>query len=125
MSLFDGRCRALSTMANHATHLFGGMRNHRMPAVRLATDVDQTGFLLSNVTRSAAINHAEVGKPYLLNAALEVALQSHGFSAAAYQTHIAFLIMAPLAETIFCGRNRQRDQEQHADHPERTNGITE
>src|SRR5205085_5956718 len=112
-------------MANHAPHLFGSVRNHGMAPERLATDIDQTGFLLADVTRSAAINHAQLRKPYLLNAALEVALQSHGFSAAANQSDIAFLIMAPLAEIVLSGRNRQRDQKQNADHTESSNGITE
>src|SRR5579864_29246 len=110
--LFYGRCRALATMANDTTHLFGAMRNHRMPAEWLSTDVDQTGFFLADVTRSAPINHAQLRKPYLLDAALEVALQSHGFSTAANQSHIAFLIMTPLAEAVLSGRNRQRDQKQ-------------
>src|SRR5712692_9444602 len=119
-------CRgALSAVAHHAAKLINGVRDHGMTAEGLGADVHETRFLQSNMARRAAIHHSELRKPDLLNAVLEMALQSDGLAAAANQGQVLFLIMTPLAEMVLGGSNGQRNQQQQADHAKGVNGITE
>ena len=52
------------------------VRNRRMRAVRLDRNVRQSGFLERTVASRAAIDHAHLGQPDLLNAGLKVAAQA-------------------------------------------------
>src|SRR5579863_2618748 len=105
VGFLDGGGSALSAVTHHAAELIERMRNDGMPAKRLGRNIRQAGFLQSYVAGSATIDDSEAGKPYLVNPALEMALQRHRVSATSNQREILLLIVAPLAEVIF----RRRD----------------
>ena len=83
------------------------------------------GFFQSDVATGAAVDDAEFGQPDLLDAALEVALQRVGIAAVADHPKIAVLVVPPLAEEILRGSDRQRGQENQADHAERAHAVPE
>ena len=66
---------------------------------------------------------AEVGQPDLLNASLKMALQRDRIAAVANHLQIAVLIVTPLAEVVFRGSDRKRNQKHQAHHAEGTNAI--
>lgn len=125
MCFFDAGCRTLSAVAKYATHLFGGVGNHRMAAKWLRAYIHEASFLLADMAGCTTIDNSQFRQPCLLNSALEVALESDGFSAPANQPQIILLIMAPLAEIILGWRDGERNQENDAYYTESANGISE
>src|ERR1022692_1643150 len=120
-----GRGGALAAMAEGASELVELMWNHGMRSERLLVYVGEAGFFQSHVATGAAVNHAEVGEPDLLNPSLEMALQRDRIAAVGNHLPIAMLIMTPLAEVVFRGGDRERKQKYQADHAERANTIPE
>ncbi len=96
-----------------------------MRAERLGGDIGKAGFFQSDVAAGAAVDHAEFGQPDLLDAALKVPLQRVGVAAVADHPEIAVLVVPPLAEEILRRSDRQRSQEDQADHAERAHAIAE
>ena len=81
---FDGGRRALPTVTHHAAVLVERVRNHRMLAKRLRTDIGQTRFFQSGVASGAAIDDSDLRQPDLLDpiVIVKVALQCDRVSAA-------------------------------------------
>src|SRR5208282_2980066 len=82
VSFFDRSRRSLSAMANHAAELVQAVRNHGVSAKGLGCDIRQAGFLQPDMAGRAAVYDAKLGKPDLLKAALEMALQGDRLPAA-------------------------------------------
>src|SRR5208337_134012 len=81
VSFFDSGRRALPAMANHAAELLRPVRDRGMPAKRLGGDIRQARFFQTNVAGRATVYDSKLGKPYLLNAALKMTLQSDRLAA--------------------------------------------
>jgi hypothetical protein len=96
-----------------------------MAAEWLRAHIREARLFQSNVATGAAIDGADFGKPYLMNAAFKVALQSDRISAAANQLQVLMLVMTPLTEMILGWSDGQGDQQQYADHAKGANGISE
>jgi hypothetical protein len=125
MGFLNGCGGALSAMAHYAAEFIQLVGDHRMSAERLHTHVSQAGFLQSDVTGRAAVYHAEIWKPDLLNSALQMALQGNRVAAAPDQTQVLILIMAPLAKMVLSRSNSQRNQQEQADHTKGADGVAE
>src|ERR1039458_10023910 len=100
MCLGYGSCGALTTMTNSASELVNLVRNHGMRPERLRAHVGEAHLFHANVATGAAVDHAEVGQPDLLNPALKMALQRDRITSVADHLQIAVLIMTPLAEVV-------------------------
>jgi hypothetical protein len=87
-----------------------------MTAKRLGAYVGQAGLFQAGVARGTAIDHTQLRKPYLLDAALKVPLQGDGIAPAADQREILVLVMPPFAEIILGRSNGQGGKENDADH---------
>ena|SRR5208282_22294 len=72
VGFLDGGCRALPTVTHHATELVKRVRDDRMQAERLCTDIGKTGFFQSDVAGGAAIDYSELRKPDLLDSVVLV-----------------------------------------------------
>ena len=123
--LRDRGCGALSAVADGAAELVELVRNRRMRAKWLSRNVSERGFFQPNVATRAAIDDSEIWQPYLLNAALEVPLQSVGLAAVANHAQISVLVVPPLAEEILRRGDGQRREKNHADHTECADAIAE
>src|SRR5215472_1125421 len=122
---FGNRCgSALATMADRAAELVQIVRHRWMLSIRLPGNIGKACFFQPDVASRAAINPSEFRQPDLLNSAIKMALQGIRLTAIAYQFQVAVLILAPLAEEVFCGRNRHRDQENDADDSERAYAVS-
>ena len=113
MRLRNGGGRTLSAMADHASKLIELMRNHGMRAERLLAHVGEAGLVQSEVAGGAAVDDAEFRQPDLLNAAWKCRCSVTASLRFADQPQVAVLIVAPLAEVILGGRDRQREQQQN------------
>ena len=82
-----------------------------MRTIRLVTDIAEACFFQRDVTRGAAIDHAKLRNPNLLNAAFEVTAKCDRVASGADQSEIPFLVVAPLAEVIFGGGDRKENQQ--------------
>ena len=118
VSLADRSRRSLAAVTGHTTELRQGVWNRRMRPERLLLNVAQAGLLQSDVTGGAAVHHALIGQPDLLDAVLHPLLQRDCFGAPANQVLVLVLVVAPLAEVVLGGHDRQRNQEHDADHAE-------
>jgi hypothetical protein len=69
------------------------------------THITEACFLQGYMAGCAAIDHALLGNPYLVNAAFKSPLQTPRIRPGADEMRVLFLVMAPLAEEIFGGSN--------------------
>ena len=83
MRFRDGGGGALAAMAYGASELLQLVRNCGMRTEGLLAYIVQGGFFQTDVAAGATVGYAEIGEPDLMNAALEVALQSIGVTAVA------------------------------------------
>src|SRR6202007_250990 len=99
--------------------------NRWMRAIRLRGDIGEAGFFHSNVTGGAAVDHAQLGQPDLLNSSLKVPLQRVGVTAIANHLQISVLIVPPLAEEILGWSDCHGEEEHDTDHAEGANTVAE
>lgn len=87
VGFLDGGRRALPTVTHDAAELVERVRNNRMLAKRLGTDIGKTRFFQSDVASGAAIDDSELRQPDLLDSVVvvEVALQCDRISPARNQ----------------------------------------
>ena len=112
-------------MAYGASELIEFMRDHWMRAKWLIRNIRQAGFFQSNVATCAPVDDPQFRQPDLLDTALEVSLQRVRIAAVADHSQIPMLVVPPLAKEILRRRDRQRCQEDQADHPKRAHTISE